>query len=192
MNSSQSQPYHETERAIIDAVVAGDTDRFDLLVTKYRDRVYRFLIKVGGISNAEDLLQETFLEAYKNLKKFQGRSKLSTWLFGIALNLSRNHHNRSQENHFKSLSMEFFNKLPDGGDSPLKHLENKKYFFDLKKQIDTLDAPLREVLFLCSIEGLPYTEVAELLGIPEGTVKSRLYSARKNLRESMERNERNE
>jgi RNA polymerase sigma-70 factor (ECF subfamily) len=182
MNSPQSQSNEENERIIIDAVIAGDSDQFDLLVTKYRDRVFRFILKGDGTGSAEDLTQETFLEAYKNLKKFQGRSKFSTWLFGIALNLSRNHYNRSPENQFQTLSMEYFTNLPSNDESLPKILEDKKYMFDLKRQIDALDDPLREVLFLCSIEGLPYAEVAELLQIPEGTVKSRLYTARKTLR----------
>jgi RNA polymerase sigma factor (sigma-70 family) len=90
----------EPDRVLIDAVLAGDAIQFEGLVLRYSSGVYRFILKnVGSTAIAEDLTQETFVEAYRNLATFKADAKFSTWLFGIALNRLRKHLNRSPDRH---------------------------------------------------------------------------------------------
>jgi RNA polymerase sigma-70 factor (ECF subfamily) len=176
------------DQAVIALVLSGHVERFGDLVKKYQDRVYRFIVKVNsGLGMAEDLTQETFLEAFKNLKAFGGRSRFPTWVLGIALNICRNHYHRAPEKRFHFLSAEYIGEKVDSQDNPTQYLEKKQHMARLKNAIDKLPDPLREVLFLRVFEGLSYAEVGDLVGIPEGTVKSRLHSARKMLNAALEK-----
>jgi RNA polymerase sigma-70 factor, ECF subfamily len=183
--SHAAQP--ESDQPLIDAVLAGDTAQFNGLVMRHANRLYRFILKnVGHTAVAEDLTQETFIEAYRQLSTFRGDAEFVTWLFGIALNKTRNYINRSSDvrrhhSHIRVLS-------PDCAhdDNPTQLLEKKQTLLALQGAIDMLPTDLRESLILVVVEELPYERAAQLLEIPVGTLKSRVHRARELLRQSMQ------
>ena len=176
----------ESDQPLIDAVLAGDTAQFNSLVMRYANRLYHFILKnVGHVPFAQDLTQETLLEAYRQLSTFRGEATFSTWLFGIALNKVRNYINRSpdwrqQHSHIRVLYPDFTNH----GD-PTQLLETKQTLQALQRAIETLPMPLRESLILVVMEELPYETAAQILAIPVGTLKSRVHRSRELLKQSM-------
>lgn len=106
---------HEAVRAVL----AGDTGRFTALVERHRDRVFRFVLRhVGDRVAAEDLAQDAFLEAFRRLHTFRGESRFSTWLLGIALNLSRNYVNRDRPKQARHTSLDVVAERRDGAPDP--------------------------------------------------------------------------
>lgn len=173
---------------IVDAVLAGEKDRFGTLITRYRDRIYRFILKqIGSLVDSEDLTQDTFVEAYVCLSSFKRTAKFSTWLYGIALNISRNYITRCKSIRYKFLPEDVLLKRPCALTSPLAHSEISETMRILIRAIDTLPPEQREVLVLVTLEELSYEETAQIAGIPLGTVKSRMYQARKRLKEVLKK-----
>lgn len=167
----------------------GDQQAFALLVDAYHTRVWRFLLKwVRNRDDAEELAQETFLAAWRALPSFRAGSQFSTWLLGIALNLARNHHNRTVKKLSRNVELDetIYMETPSGADiEPDAQFERKQAMEALQRAIDTLPEDMREVLIMVRIEGMQLEEVAKLLGIPSGTVKSRLSRAKGRLMEQM-------
>jgi RNA polymerase sigma-70 factor (ECF subfamily) len=184
--SHAAQP--ESDQRLIDAVLAGDTAQFNGLVMRHANRLYRSILKnVEHTAVAEDLTQETFVEAYRQLSTFRGEAEFVTWLFGIALNKIRNYINRSPDvrrhhSHLRVLSLDFVRN-----DNPTQILEKKQTLMALQQAIEMLPTALRESLILVVMEELPYERAAQLLEIPVGTLKSRVYRARELLRQNMQR-----
>lgn len=162
---------------------SGDREAFSALVNSHYARVWRFLLKwVHNPSDAEELAQETFLAAWQRIGGFRGDSQFSTWLLGIALNLARNHRNRSPAMKEVELPEESLleNLLASGAD-PADLVADKATLIALEKALGELSGDLREVILLVRLDGLSLEEVSVLLGIPVGTVKSRLFRARDKL-----------
>lgn len=175
-----------SEQIIIDGVKNGDNGQFNVLVNRYRDRIYRYLVKrLDDPCVAEDLTQEAFITAYKKLDTFKQNSKFSTWLFGIALNISRNHLNRSPRRPFQDVHQEENNNSNENGKGLLEDLIQQESLLSLKEKIDELGEDLRDTIILVFFESFSYEETAVIMDIPIGTVKSRIYRARKVLRETM-------
>jgi RNA polymerase sigma-70 factor (ECF subfamily) len=144
------------------------------LAREYYDDVYRFCLRRVGADHAPDASQETFLTAQKALKKFEGRSTVKTWLLGIAINECRRLM-RTRRIEMPLLDIQ-------ATESPEKQLLDRHA---LRDALNRLTPEHREVVLMHEVEQLTYTEIAELLGIPSGTVKSRLYHAFLNLRTAM-------
>ena len=172
------------DKPLIEAVISGDKNQFDRLVTKYRDKVYRFLVKkVGDTHAAEDLTQDAFLAAFRQLSSFRHESSFSTWLIGIALNLSRNYLNRDRGRKERLISDEFpTSESSEPNDSALISHTEGQAFAALKDEIHKLPEDLRDALILVAMEGYSYEEVARHVQVPVGTVKSRVWRARETLR----------
>jgi RNA polymerase sigma factor (sigma-70 family) len=184
IQESRPDAIHATaDRALIETVLAGDASQFEALVLRYSNRIYRFLLKnVGYAGIAEDLAQETFVEAYRKLATFKGEAKFSTWLFGIALNQLRNHLNRSPDRRYDHLSAEVLYLTIASEGNPIHCLEKKQGLLALQRAITGLPTALREVIMLVALEEISYEEAAHIIGIPVGTVKSRMHKARSLLR----------
>jgi RNA polymerase sigma factor (sigma-70 family) len=134
-----SAPMATPDRVLIDAVLAGDAIQFEGLVLRYSSWVYRFILKnVGSTAIAEDLTQETFVEAYRKLAAFKAEAKFSTWLFGIALNRLRNHLNRSPDRRHDHLSAEILYLTIASESNPLHCLEKKQRLLTLQLTFRTL------------------------------------------------------
>jgi RNA polymerase sigma-70 factor (ECF subfamily) len=171
-----------SDQALVEAAVNGDADCFSLLVVRHQNRVYRFILKnVNHAADAQDLAQDTFIEAYLNLPGFRGDSGFSTWLLGIALNRIRNYVNRAPERRFNHVSVDLLCELAGTIDNPSIVLEKRELLLAARQGMDRLPPDLRQILILVSFEKISYKEVAEILGIPMGTVKSRLNRAREML-----------
>lgn len=169
------------DESVIAAVVSGDTNQFNQLVTQYRDRVYRFVVKkIGDTHAAEDVTQDVFVAAFKQLSNFRRDSSFSTWLIGIALNLSRNHLNRDPWRKGLLVSDEF--SCGELADNSLNSHASQQELMAVKNELDKLPEELRDALVLVAMEGFSYQEVALQLQVPAGTVKSRVWRAREALR----------
>jgi len=176
------------DHAAIQAVAAGDVNKFAVLVTKYQNRVFRFILKnISDIATAEDLMQDTFMDAYRSLGKFEDRSRFSTWLIGIALNKVRNYINRAPDRRYRFVGDTVLNKRPNDGRNPVQNLEERELLRAVHKAVGALPDKLREPLILVSYEELSYRDAAVVLDIEEGTVKSRVYRARAAIRKQMKR-----
>lgn len=168
---------------IVAAVLGGAGELFGELVTRHRDRVYRFVVvKIKDRTVAEDLAQDTFVEAYRSLARFDGRSRFSTWLCGIALNITRNYLNRAPERKYSFASDAVMDTMASPASSPLDDTLHAERLETLRRLLDGLPDDLREPLLLVTLDELSYEEAGRLLGIPAGTVKSRVFRARRELR----------
>ena len=145
----------------------GDRDAMARLVDQNYDAVYRFLARRVGAELAQDLAQETFLSAQKTIATFEGRSTITTWLFGIAHN-----HVRNSVRKRKVEPVDWIMNEPT--ENPESTLINRE---TLRKALKTLSEEHREVVLLHEIDGLTYEEAATVIGVPVGTVKSRLHHA---------------
>lgn len=159
---------------------------FTQLVTAQRDRLYRFILKnIGNPTDAEDLAQQTFMEAYKSLASFRGESEQSTWLLGIAMNLVRNYLARSPHRRYQMVPEDTITDVPCERQTPVEDVSYSEAVIALKREMEILAEPLREVLLLVAVEGISYEDAAAMLAIPVGTVRSRLSRARATLRQRL-------
>ena len=161
----------------IDRARRGDRAALGELVTEHYPRVYRFCARRLGDDLAQDAAQETFLTVQRTIKRFEARSSFETWLLGIAHNHCRNLSRKKMRDPM-SLNDAFEKPTPD-------HAEQVVANEQLRCALEKLSPEHREVVLLHEVEGLTYAEVAQIAGVPEGTVKSRLYHAFRNLRELM-------
>jgi RNA polymerase sigma-70 factor (ECF subfamily) len=184
---------HPSEKISLEALRAGDRAEFARFVEAYSGVIYRLAIKMlGNPQDAEDVLQETFIKAFRHISGFDGRSKLSTWLYRIATNEAlmllrrRKHHFlsidepiESTEEEQEPLQIVDWCCLPE---DELMSAEARKY---LDQAIEELPTSLRVVFLLREIEGLSTQETAEVLNLSETAVKTRLSRARMRLREQL-------
>lgn len=176
------------DRACVLEVLNGQHASFNAIVQRHQARVHRFLLRhTQHADDALDLAQETFIQAYLKLPAWRGEARFSTWLLGVALNLARNHANRSPRLRHAHVELDDearAGELVDTHD-PCQALAQSARHAAMQRAIDALPTELREPLVLIAIEGRAYEETATLLGIPGGTLKSRLNRARRVLRASL-------
>ena len=171
------------------AVREGDTTAFRGLVEKYQGRVYSMVYgMVRNREDARDLTQEAFVKAYRNLQGFRLEASFYTWLYRIAMNLAIDHTRKRKRREVAGFDESVATKDADGGidavhhgDSPSKALERKQLLRRIMDGMQKLSDDQRQVILLREVEGLSYKEISEVMEIPEGTVMSRLFYARKKL-----------
>lgn len=185
------------EEEFIEKLRAGNAAAFDLLVTRYSDDLFALLYRLTeDPEEAGDLLQETFLNALKAIKKFRGEADLKTWLFRIAINESRNRHRwwrrRRREKTFSldapvgETDTPFSETMAGEAASPEEtalRQERERLLIGALKDLPDI---FREAVILCDIEGFSYEEIAGILEINLGTVKSRIARGREELRKRLE------
>jgi RNA polymerase sigma-70 factor (ECF subfamily) len=162
---------------------AGTEGLFRQLVSEHRARLHRFVLRhIGQLDDAEDIAQQAFMEAARTIERFRGESELSTWLYGIAMNLVRNYLNRAPHRVHRFESDESLAAMysPDG--DPGDIVSRQQMLQRLSESMAELPAEMREVLTLVAIEETAYEDAAALLSVPVGTVRSRLSRARAALR----------
>ena len=153
------------------------------LVRMHGSKLYRFIYqKIGHVADAQDLVQQTFLEAHRSRSSFKGDSELSTWLYGIAKNLVRNYLSRSPHRRFEFCSDALLLEEQDAAPSPMEVLEQGQQLQALTQAMSELSDPVRQLVWMVVVEELSYDEAAAALRIPKGTVRSRLSRARSALR----------
>jgi RNA polymerase sigma-70 factor (ECF subfamily) len=191
MNGNENKV--ETEGFSLEALQVGDPEEFSHLVDAYSSKIYRLAIKMlNQQQDAEDVLQETFLKAYRGLKSFDGRSKLSTWLFRIATNEALMVIRRK---HPEVVSIDEPVETEEGEQEPIQIIdwcclpENELLSEETKEKLDAavqkLPERLKVVFLLRDINDLSTHETAEVLGLSDTAVKTRLSRARLRLREEL-------
>jgi RNA polymerase sigma-70 factor (ECF subfamily) len=169
----------------------GDISAFEELVLKYQDRIYNLCRHMlGNPHDAEDAAQVTFLKAYQNLTKFKSKASLYTWLYRIAVNTCLDYKKRPFfESFFKNVDEGegFIDEPASDFPSPEKLYELKQIGLTLHNSIRKLPSKLRTTIILKEIEGLSYEEIADILEVSIGTVKSRISRARDEMKISMKK-----
>ena len=160
----------------------GDNAAFAELVRRHQGKVRGLLLRLtANPTLADDLGQEVFLRAYRGLVGFEGRSRFSTWIYRIAYNVFLNHQTRSRELTALPQTFETHTPAPDTELSPSRYDLRR----DLAAAIATLPERYRAVVTLYYLEDVSYPEIAEVLDLPLGTVKTHLHRAKKLLREQL-------
>jgi RNA polymerase sigma-70 factor, ECF subfamily len=158
---------------------AGDVEAFETLYREHAARLYTLASRMAGSpDDGEDLLQEIFLQAYRKLASFKGDSSIGTWLYRLALNhcLDYVRSRRAKMNKLtETLDAETSFEPTARRDMPIARM-------DLERAVERLPEGCREAFVLHDVEGFDHKEVAELLGIAEGTSKSQVFKARMKLR----------
>ena len=174
------------DTSLIAACRNGQSEAFGQLVRRYQDRLYPTMLRLAGRpEDALDLLQDAFLRAYEKLDSFHGESSFYTWIYRIAVNLALSDRRKKKSRW----------RLFDGGDSapaepedvarehdPSLPLERAERDERIQAALNTLIPEHRAVVVMKEFDGLRYEEIAEILDVPVGTVRSRLHRARSDLR----------
>lgn len=183
------------EKAIIKQVLAGDNDAFGILVETYQDRVFNLALRMSGnTDDAFDLAQEAFFRAWRGLSGFQFEASFSTWLFRLTSNVCLDWLRAKKRRPTVSLTSVGDEEetvqldLPDPGMGPEELLIAAENRSTLAAAMNALPVEYRQILTLRAIDDLSYTEIAEVLQLREGTVKSRLSRARVALRNKLLQN----
>jgi len=185
-----------SDLALVERCRANDDAAFSEVVSRYKAKVYNYIYRMTGSSeDAEDLTQEVFIRMYTSIDSFRSQSSLNTWLFRIAGNLCIDRFRRGK-NRTAAYSLDEPLSHGDGESDatreiadltyePHRLLENVEMAEQIQKALSQIPEKLRATLLLHDIEGLPYEEIAQVVGCPLGTVKSRLFNARMQLRQRL-------
>lgn len=165
--------------ATVRAAAAGDRSALRTIYEVTSDRVFRLMVRMVGQQDADDLTQQTFVRAFTKLGQFSGDSKFETWLYRLATNEALQHLRREKHRRTKELIVEPAMQATD-------HVEQDEQAVMVRQALDQLDPELRSIFTLKEESGLSYQEIAATVGIPEGTVGSRLNRARRELRGFLE------
>lgn len=178
------------ESSLVRAAQQGDQGAFSRLVEANQGKIYSLCYRMtGNPDDAADLTQEAFLNAWRGLSRFSGQSAFSTWLYRLAANACIDFLRREKRRGALSMTLEDDDEedhqadLPDERWSPERELERKELQKAVQKGLQALSPEHREVLLLRETEHLSYQEIAQVLDLEEGTVKSRIARARLALRE---------
>ncbi len=182
------------DRTLVDRFKSGDQAAFDEMVTRYWDRIYAMVHQLlRNQQDAEEVTQDAFIRAHRGLVNFRGDSAFSTWLYQIATNLARNRYwywwrrKRDQSVSFDApISSDndstLAEILPAELETPEDATVTQEFVNSISSGMERLSAKHREILILRNIKNLSYEEIAVILGISVGTVKSRIARARESLR----------
>jgi len=194
----QEQSDMDEDAEAVSLCKEGNVDAFESLVGKYQKKMFNIAYRmIGNYEDACEIVQDTFVSAYKGVKNFEGKARFSTWLYAIVVNLSRNRLRqlkiqRSREafsidDPVDSVDAAIKREIASYEPSILERLERKDVQRNVQDCIDTLDNELKEVLVLRDIQGFSYDEITDMLKIPVGTVKSRLFRAREALKDCLKK-----
>ena len=176
------------ENGVIRSVLDGNINDFEQLVTAYEKNVYNLALRmVGDPDDAADITQETFIKAYRALGSFRGDSKFSVWLYRIVSNVCLDFLRSRNRRPTVSLSVEDDDgedtqlDVADESQSPELLLDRKLTRESVRRGLDSLPPDYRQILLLREIQGFSYEEISKALHLEVGTVKSRIFRARKRL-----------
>lgn len=185
----------QTDTDLLEACRNGDPSAYDVLVCRYKDRMFNVVLRyLGHYEDALDICQEACVRAYFALDSFRGEARFSTWIFGIALNLARNRRrDASRKGRNKGVSLEAMRETAPGraqdltatAVTPRSDAIANETQEALQTCLNELDETLRITFILRIVDDMSYREIAEVTGVPVGTVKSRLNTARRTLHERL-------
>ncbi len=176
----------------------GDTDAFEEIVKKYQKKMLNISYRmIGDYNEALEIVQDAFVSAYRNIKGFKGKSKFSTWLYAIVVNLSKNRLKQIRNRSYREVSSiddvvdtenGSIKKEPVSDDlSVLDKLEKRELGQQIQKCIDSLEGDFKEVFVLRDIQGFSYEEIGDMLKIAGGTVRSRIHRARESVKDCLKK-----
>jgi RNA polymerase sigma-70 factor (ECF subfamily) len=175
----------------------GNRDAFDELILRYQRYVFNLIYQhLGDIDEIDDVAQEVFLRIFKFIRKYRGQASLESWIYKIVLNYCRTHARRrssitrlfipiTSTKHEEERSFELLDALPDRGYNPEKTVEQRKIAQEILEAVRALPEIYRNILIMREVNELSYEEIAEILGISIGTVKSRISRARDLVRQKV-------
>jgi len=182
----------DDDAVVLARVLAGDEDAFATLVRRYEPKLRVYVGGIVGVEEeARDLVQESFVRAWRHLDQYDSRFRFSTWLFRIAHNMAIDHLRRRRQ---PTVSLELGEDdegeglrldPADARRGPLGELANRELAVALAREIECLPPSYRELVKLRHLVGLSYNEIADLKGLPLGTVKNKLFRAHSVLREAL-------
>ncbi|MCX8649404.1 RNA polymerase sigma factor RpoE [Gilliamella sp. B2776] len=173
-----------TDQVLVDRVLNGDKNAFNLLVVRYQNKLAHLVSRYVSASEVPDIVQETFIKAYRSLSLFKGESIFYTWLYRIAVNTAKNYlisqGRRPPSSDIDATEAEGYDNAEslrdiDNPESLVLSKEVGKVIFEA---IEALPDDLKMAITLREIDGLSYEEIAEIMGTPVGTVRSRIFRAR--------------
>ena len=174
----------QTDEQLVARAQEGDGRAFELLVRKYQHKIIQLVSRLVGDSDAPDVAQETFIKAYRALSGFRGQSAFYTWLYRIGINTAKNHivsrgrRPANQDIDIQDAEQYGHTEHLSDVDTPESLLLSDEIRQKVAEVIHKLPADLRQAITLRELEGLSYEEIAEMMGCPIGTVRSRIFRAR--------------
>ena len=183
-------PPADEDAPLVKRCIAGDTASFEVLVERHQKRMYTIALRMlDDAADAADVVQEAFLAAYRSLSGFRAEARFATWLTSIVMNHSRNRLKQRATRRLREAGC-----LSDAEDGPAcgcaqadARLERKEVQERVQRCITALEDDQREVLILRDIHEYSYEEIGDMLDLPDGTVKSRLFRARLALKDCLKR-----
>ena len=176
------------DTAIIEKVLDGDSQAFEMLILKYQSKL--FATSMNVVKNrelAEDIVQEAFMKAFMKLDSLKNREQFYPWLKRIALNIALNHfekEKRVMDVETEDDETSFFENI-GSGESPEELTLKEELHKYVRSYVDSLPDKLRVVIVLREVEDMSYEEIAEMMNIPLGTVRSRLFNARQIIKDRL-------
>ncbi len=170
------------DRVLVDRYLSGDRDAFDRLMAAHEDRVFSVCLRVMRDREAAlDAVQETFITVFRKAHMYNGQSAFSTWLYRVAVNTCYDQLRKAKRRRTEP--------IPDGRDPADPTVEDELTAVELRPDLQaalaTLSDEFRDAVVLSDLEGLPLSEVGEILGVPVGTVKSRVFRGRRLLADQL-------
>lgn len=173
------------DRQLAQRIARGERAAFEEFLDRYGERVHRLVRRsVPHSADAEDVIQEIFLDLYRGMANFRGESSLATWVYRVALNHCLRYGEKQHSAQSRQTNEEHDEPADQSAD-PAKHTARRELQGTVHRAVDALSPAHREVIVLHELHGLTYGECAAVLNVPVGTVKSRLSNAFQRLRQSL-------
>jgi RNA polymerase sigma-70 factor, ECF subfamily len=192
--SANAQP---TDEDLMVAYQQGEVRAFEVLLTKHRKPIFNFILRfVGDKETAEDVLQETFMRVIRGAETYKRQAKFTTWVYTIARNLCVDMSRRRKHRKHASLDAPIgsddnagtlLDVVPSADMSSERQTINKQLHAEMQRAIDALQEDQREVFVLREFMDMPFKEIAEVVGVSENTIKSRMRYALEKLRLELDR-----
>ncbi len=185
---------HDEDRALLEGLRVGDERAYETLIERYEHPVYNLVSRLADDpADAADVVQEVFIKVFRNVGAFRGDSSLKTWIYRIAVNQARNHRRWFGRHKKQEVCLEaeasdtqgVQDWVPDPGPSPFEQVLDHETRVLVEEALQEVPASFRAALVLREIEGLSYEQIAEVLEITLGTVKSRILRGRDALRKNL-------
>ena len=183
-NTSESMASESTsDAACVRRLQRGDTDAFEILVRRHDKAIFNLVYRMlGNYDDAAETAQEVFLSAYRAIGQFRGESNFSTWLYRIALNHATTRRKSTNLRQKRLVPIDGSDMVDDTQLGPAETLEKKELRERVQRALNELEPEDATVILLRDLQDIPYEDVARVLKIPVGTVKSRLHRARRALK----------
>ena len=182
MPSNRSEDSRSAEATLVARCVAGEAEAFKELYDAHATRLYNLAYRMAGTAvEAEDLLQEIFLQAFRKLSSYKGESTIGTWLYRLAVNLCLDRL-RSRQGKMDRVTVALDGEGGQAGGPAVRRIDSVVLRLDLERAIEQLPASYKAAFLLHDVEGFEHHEVGAMLGIAEGTSKSLVHKARLRMR----------